>query len=46
MEIIINSNSKTSDEDMKDLRSLLCELRERYHFDWHVNTYAKEENEK
>ncbi len=40
MEIIINSNSKTSTQDMIDLRKLLGDIRHRFHFDWHVNTYA------
>lgn len=44
MQLIINSNSKTSDEDMKDLRILLNHIKERFHFDWHWNTYTDKES--
>lgn len=42
MQIIIDSNSKTSDKDVNDLKSLLEELRGRYNFNWHENTYVKD----
>ena len=39
MQIIINSNAQTSEEDLLDLRRLLSDIKSRFHFDWHVNTY-------
>lgn len=44
MQIIIDLNSKTSDKDLKDFRVLLSDLEDRFHFNWHVNTYANQEN--
>jgi len=46
MQIIINSTSKTSDKDTKDLRCLLEELKERYHFDWHTNIKTQKSRNK
>lgn len=43
MEIIINSNDRTSKRDFIDLRVLLNELKDRYNFNWHLNTYAKKD---
>ena len=42
MEIIINSTSKTSEKDMEDLRFLLEDIKDRFNFKWHINTYKKE----
>ena len=41
MQIIIDSTKQTSEEDMEELRIIINNLKRKYHFDWHVNTYYK-----
>ena len=40
--IVISFNKKTSEKDIDDLRLLLEDIKKRYNFTWHLDTYAKD----